>query len=444
MTDLHSEATAYYTAKAQNRTFEEAQRFLAEVFFVRYNDLKKPLPKLPKIQIAGTNGKGSTATMLANILTHAGYKTGLYTSPSLCRVNERIAIDGTLISDEALIKYIPVIRAAERALNFEFGGFDRITAACCLYFTDMDVDIAVMETGLGGRFDTVSAIDGLMLSSLTSISMDHMHMLGDTIEEIAGDKCGIFRPGIPVISHPQTDAAFGVIEAHAKDINAPLGYIPSMCTVVPYEETLTGQTFSINVSGREYRLDIALLGHHQRINAANALCCALELNARGIFQISDQAIYEGLRSARIFGRMHILNLKQTEMLLILDGAHNVGAMDSLMASLASKFVQEQKYTAIVSVMRDKDVYGIVEAMSPYISHAVCVDVNSRSLPADELSAVFERFNISVSIAENTEQALSRGIDIAQSKKEPLLITGSFYLVGALLEICKNKALSSDE
>lgn len=444
MRDLNSEATAYYAAKAQNRTFEEAKRFLAEVFFVRYKDPKKPLPRLPKVQIAGTNGKGSTATMLANILTHAGYKTGLYTSPSLCRVNERIAIDGTLISDEALIKYIPIIRAAENEINFEFGGFDRITAACCLYFMDMEVDIAVMETGLGGRFDTVSAIEGLILSSLTSIGMDHMHMLGNTIEEIARDKCGILRPEVPVISHPQTDAAFGVIEAYAKDINAPLGYIPSMCTIVPYEETLTGQTFSINVSGREYRLDIALLGHHQRINAANALCCALELNARGIAQIPDNAIYDGLRSARIFGRMHILSSTQTETLLILDGAHNVGAMNSLMASLASKFVHEQKYTAIVSVMRDKDVYGIVEAMSPYISHAVCVDVNSRSLPADELSAVFESCNVSASVAENTAQALCRGMDIARSKKEPLLVTGSFYLVGALLELCENKDIASNK
>lgn len=434
----HDVIVAYYGAHAENRTFDTACAFMDAVYTEHYGQTApENRRKLRKIQAAGTNGKGSTVTMLASILTRAGYKTGLYTSPSLCRINERIAIDGEYISDDDLMRYMPVLKAAEKKLDFSFGGFDRMTAACYLYFLDSGVDFAVMETGLGGRFDTVTAVDGLILASITEIGIDHTKMLGKTITEIAWDKCGMIRPGVPVISHPQNAAAASVIQSRARENNSSLRFVRAGVMTDTPEHSIHGQTFTARSDEWDMTFSLQMTGTHQQNNALNALNCVLELNRMGYTDISMDTIAAGLSEARIRGRAEYLQMPGIKTPLFLDGAHNPAAMTECMKTLTSYFPNERKYTAVVSIMRDKDVEGVIEKMAPYIRQAVCVSITDRSLSTDELKKRFESRGIPAVTAENAEAGLALADGMCESG-DIIPVTGSLYLVGETLNIADRR------
>lgn len=421
---------AYFTVKAENRQFEEAIEFLRCVKDLYYADNdEKRIRTLKKVQVAGTNGKGSTAAMLASILNCAGYKTGLYTSPSLVCVNERVRINGEMISDANLCKYIPAIKKAQEYIGRQFGGFERITAASMLYYLDENVDIAVMETGLGGRYDTVSAVDELILASITSIGMDHTVMLGNTVEQVAWEKCGIMRKDVPTVCHSQNENAMGVIRNCACE-NVSRLVLTNECTVKPLSADNCGQHMRIIAGGETYDVNISLVGDYQRENAANALLCAKELVNMG-FNISKENIEVGFASTSWGGRLQTVAVNGIQSQIVVDGAHNPHAMKAV-ADYLTASGNNRKVTAVFSVMHDKDIDGILAQLIRFVDHAVCVSVTERSYPADVLARKVSAVGIDAVAASSVSEALK--IADSVSNGQGLYALGSLYLVGKVLEL----------
>ena len=416
----------YFTVKAENRQFEEAQSFIAEVQRLYFGDNIKRT--LKKVQIAGTNGKGSTAAMLASILMQAGYSTGLYTSPSLVSVNERIRLNGAEITDDELCAYIPVIAKAQENIGRAFGGFERITAASMLYYLDKNVDIAVMETGLGGRYDTVSAVDELILAAITSIGMDHMIMLGDTLGQIAWEKCGIMRPGIPTVAHMQKKEADDVIINCARENNSRLVRTDD-ARILTAENTQDGQHVVYNVNAQKIETTIPLMGEYQRENAVSAVLCAMELRSMG-FNVTNEHISRGIMNARWDGRLQRLHIAGLRSAVVIDGAHNPHAMRAVADFVTGKH-PEGKYCALLSVMADKDIDGVLTELARFCDRAVCVSITPRSCEPEKLAQLARAHGINAIAAESVDLGL-RIVDDAADGKD-FFALGSLYLAGEVLK-----------
>jgi dihydrofolate synthase/folylpolyglutamate synthase len=339
--------------------------------------------------VAGTNGKGSTCAMIASIMREAGCRAGLYTSPALVDVNERIDIDGRLIDDGALFDCAARVYEAEKKLGVRLSGFDRVTLSALLYYSGR-CDIVVLEAGLGGRLDPTSAVTP-DVSVITSIALDHTAILGDTIEKIAAEKCGILKAGVPLVCHEQPDEAMRVIEARAAALGCPL-----------YVARPTG----------EYRP--LLEGDYQRQNAASAAVAARLLGA------DEKTIREGIAHAYIPCRMERIGN------VLLDGAHNPHAARALAAQLIKT---GKKYVLLAAVMRDKDIGGILEALAPVTECAVCVRINERGETAQSLKARVEAAGVAAYAEETLKDALEKAR--ALSKGDMFVVAGSLYLAGAV-------------
>lgn len=417
--------TKFYTLPAENRTYEEARLFIETVC-----SLSPHKGTLKKIQIAGTNGKGSTAAMLSSILKTAGYKTGLNISPSLVYVNERISIDGTLISDADLQKYKPIIEQAESVLGRTFGGFEHITAAAILYFLEQNVDFAVMETGLGGRFDTVSAVEKLILASITSIGFDHMRMLGTDLHSIAYEKCGIMRQDIPCVIHPQSEGAYTAIFEASKALNSRLIDVRS-CTITNIVSDGLRQAMNIHVANEDYFVDIPLLGEYQHSNASNALMCALSLRDMGYDKITKTAIECGFYNTSWHGRLETVKIPLVDCPIIIDGAHNVSAMNALSGTLKSLFPNKM-HVVLLSIMEDKDIPSILNQMLSFAGKLVCVKVNSRAIDAQKLAKLAKEHCFEAYSAESVEDGITLAASL--SDNQGFLAVGSLYLAGKILSL----------
>lgn len=420
---------SYFTVKAENRQFEEAQAFIREVLRLHFGDTERYT--LKKVQIAGTNGKGSTAAMLASILMQAGYSTGLYTSPSLVCVNERIRLNGTQISDEDLCSYIPVIAEAQEKIGRVFGGFERITAASMLYYLDNGTDIAVMETGLGGRYDTVSAVDELILSCITSIGMDHMVMLGNSIDKIAWEKCGIMRENVPTVAHMQKREADDVIVRCASDKSSRLVRTNSV-QILHAENTAFGQHMQVICDDEKYDIDINLAGEYQRENAASALLCALELRKMG-FDIPKKAIERGFSLAHWEGRLQVVHMPYIRSAVTIDGAHNPHAMRAVADHITAQDDFKKK-TALLSVMADKDIDGVLRELSRFCDRAVCVSVTPRSCDPVILAEMCRSHGIQASASDSIDAGLRLADEMAEGGE--FFALGSLYLAGEILKRLK--------
>lgn len=391
-----------------------------------YGLLGNPQQSMVCIQIAGTNAKGSTASMLANILRCAGYRVGLFTSPALFRHNERIVIDGEEINDELFLTCAEKVAAAEQRLGRTFGGFDRMTACALLAFNERMVDFAVLETGLGGRLDPVTAID-TKLSVLTSISMDHMELLGDTLEKITLEKCGIMKSGVPVISYPQHAVAEAVIREQAALLGCPLRFVEPEY-IVNREHTDRGQQFSY----KGFEVGLSLIGPHQRINAATVLESALMLKELG-YQITNKAIFDGIAKTRWPGRLEMVNG------VLLDGAHNPDAMKILRLALAECYPNKQPLV-LFSIMRDKDIPKILDELSKFANEVIAVQITERAVPPNELVHMMQ----DVGITATAVPSVGAGLELLKSKSNDRpdllpLVAGSLYLVGEVREklLCEN-------
>lgn len=370
--------------------------------------LGNPERDLKAIHIAGTNGKGSVSAMLSCIFKNAGYKTGLFISPFIIDFRERIQINGEYISENDLVYYAEKVKETNIILTeFEF-----ITALAFLYFKEQKIDILICETGLGGRFDATNTLDNLMAAVITKIGLDHTAILGDTIEKIAYEKCGILRDCSVITAYHQDKKALEVIKMQANKL-----YIPDENALEVIKNQKLGNTFIYK--GKEYKL--SLCGDYQ---VENALVVLETIENCGI-EIPYNIIYESLKETKFPARMEIVREKP---LVIIDGAHNPdGAF--VLANEIKKFSGE--VVAIIGMMKDKDFEEVLKTTLPYVKKAIVVEVKNmpRSLKANELKSVAEKY-CKCDMAESYEKAIEMAGD------DPIFIFGSLYLAADMRKFFK--------
>lgn len=383
-----------------------------------------PENSLPTIHIAGTNGKGSTAKMTATILQEAGYKVGLYTSPSLVDFNERIQINGINVSDEQLMAQVD--RMNQNLGSGElYTEFEIFTGLAWLVFQAEAVDFVVLEVGLGGRLDATNIVEKPLVTAITKVALDHQHILGDTLGEIAGEKAGIIKEGVPLILYPQAVEAEAAILAQATTKHVTVTQLNAN-EIIKLGITSDGfQAFTYK--GKTYQL--CLMAPYQINNAALALEIIANLESQGIL-IGDQAKRDGLAKTLWPARFERVAQKPD---IIIDGSHNMDGILTLKEAIESYYPTRvgQKRIAILGMLADKDVAHIVATVVPLFDQMITLTPHShRALPASELAALIEANGGRAQVASSDSEALT----LAQAKldeQDMLFVFGSFYFVGYL-------------
>ena len=383
--------------------------------------LGNPQRGLKCVHVAGTNGKGSTATMLANVLRCAGYKTGLFISPYILDFRERMQINGEMISQEDLCDVMSRVRAAMEKLEGEAPNeFEAITAAGLLWFGEQQCDIVVLEVGLGGRYDATNIIPPPLAAVITSIDLDHTHILGDSVEVIAAEKCGIIKPHTPVVCYPdQNPDALGVIMEECALQGATL----HMANLKGAEVLECGMEGS-RIRWEEQELYIPLIGHHQIANTLTVLEAVKVLRQRWV-NIPDAAVLQGIAQTRFPARLEILS---KEPLVIVDGAHNPSGAAALANAL--QLMKGRPVTALCGMLADKDWAASVELVLKNCSRMVAVEPrNPRALAPQLLAAEGAKY-----CPAQTAQSLKEGWQMAKEYGDPVLVWGSLYLAADLRSI----------
>src|ERR1700733_2960450 len=419
--------------------------------------LGHPENRFPTVLVAGTNGKGSTAATLASILQASGLKTGLYTSPHLVRINERIRLNGAPIDDEDFTAVHDVVdRTAERLveegdLPWHPSFFEMLTAMAFEYFARSRPDILVLEVGMGGRLDATNVVEP-RLSIITDISLDHQKYLGETIGEIAREKVGIIRPNGVVVTLPQLPEANDVIgnailDAGARAVNA-VPYVPPVSPASgDYVEPAahpSGQRdlrmrYPIQVLGREIAIESPLVGRHQLRNLALAIAAAAELHSPGIIQITPGTIAQGIRQTQWPGRFHVVPAVDDHPEYVLDVAHNPAGAWALRSTLSSSYpnLESGRELAMVfGVMRDKAVQEMTEILFPITGNVIVTHANNpRSATNAEIRQAAARVAAGINIeeAEDVASALDQARKLA-GKEGLIVVTGSIYVVGEAMRM----------
>ncbi len=406
--------------------------------------LEHPEQKFPTVLVAGTNGKGSTAATLASILQASGYKTGLYTSPHLVRINERIRIQGGVISDDdfALIHDL-VDRTAERLvteaeLPWHPSFFEMLTAIAFEYFAREKVDIAVLEVGMGGRLDATNVIEP-RVSVITDISLDHQKFLGDTLSEIAREKAGIIRPNGPVVTLPQTPEANHVIGNVILDLGAravsAVPYVPPVTPnssqyLVPSAQEKAGYVsrYRLEVLAREITVETPLVGRHQLRNIALAIAAAEELAHQEFSKITAVTIESGIRETRWPGRFQVLPATTDHPEIVFDVAHNPAGAWALRSTLSAAY-EERPLVFVFGAMRDKAIREIAEILFPLADRVIATHVeNPRAAAPSEIREASRRVSVEIDEAPDVPAALAKA-GVAAGTRGLVVVTGSIYIVG---------------
>jgi dihydrofolate synthase/folylpolyglutamate synthase len=397
--------------------------------------LGDPQDRLRIVHVAGSKGKGSTAAMLAAVLRRAGYRTGLFTSPHLCRVEERIQVDGEPISPEEVVSLLGDLRTAMAGWRGpEPTFFEVATALGFLHFRRRRVGAAVVEVGLGGRFDSTNVCRPA-LAVITSISLDHVQQLGDRISSIAAEKAGIIKPGRPVVSGVTAPEARPVIERVARERRAPLRqlgadfhyeYVPGRVTA---EATVAPRLrFEGRPPSRHEWMDLGLLGEHQAANAAVAIAAVEVLRGLG-WHVGESAVAEGLAGVRWPARMEVVGRRP---LVVLDCAHNVASAEALVETLLSTFPPTRRWL-IFAGSADKDLPGMLRVLAPHFAHAFLTRYagSSRGTAPEELAALLRR---SADLPHSTCATATDAWHEARKRAGPddlICVTGSVFLAGEL-------------
>lgn len=384
-----------------------------------------PHANLKCIHIAGTNGKGSTSALLESILRTAGYKTGLFTSPHLVEVNERIRVNGVYISDTELTKYITSIKKEVKKKECTY--FETLSAIAFKYFYDCKVDFAIIEVGLGGRFDATNVVDPL-LSVITEIDFDHEQYLGTDISSIAREKAGIIKKNRPCLVQTEKEDALVEFEKVAQEKKADFFTLSKICNIDYKVAGVKYSKFSLTIFQKKYNdLLLKLPGKVQIKNAALAVCAAKLLNNSG-FLVSENAIIQGLKNATWPGRLQIIQDSPT---ILVDVAHNLASIKNLLDYIES-FFSDKKIIFVLGLLVDKKRHEIVKLISSNAKSVFAVTpVSSRALPAQELAEDFQKLSVPAQILTNFSQIL----DLANSD-DLICITGSHYVVGDFLKFYK--------
>ena len=406
--------------------------------------LEHPERKFPAVLIAGTNGKGSTAATLASILKTSGYKTGLYTSPHLVRINERIRIDGAAIADDDFAGIHDLVdRTAERLvteaeLPWHPSFFEMLTAIAFEYLAREKVDIAVLEVGMGGRLDATNVVEPLV-GVITDISLDHQKFLGNTITEIAREKAGIIRPRVPVVTLPQTPEANDVVgnailNLGAKAVSA-VPYVPPVSPnsaqyLVPSTQEKTGYVsrYPLQVMEREITVETPLVGRHQLRNVALAIAAAEELAHQAFAGITADTIERGIRNTHWPGRFQVLAATSEHPEVVFDVAHNPAGAWALRSTLSAA-CEERPVVFVFGAMRDKAIGEMAEILFPLADRVIATHVdNPRAATATEIREAARRISVEIDDAPDVPSALAQAYT-AIGSRGLVVVTGSIYIVG---------------
>ena len=388
--------------------------------------LGNPQRRFGSVLVAGTNGKGSTASTLASIAREAGLRVGLYTSPHLDRVNERIRLNGQDIPDEDFARfYFEVHDTAQRLVLDKTlpalpSYFELLTALAFVYFAESGVDLAVLEVGMGGRLDATNIVEPV-LSVITDISLDHQEWLGETIGLIAREKAGILRRNGTLVTlpqHPEANQAIGevAVELDVRGVNAA-EYMPLM-------GTSPVQPYAIRVQGAEIVVDSPLKGAHQHRNVALAIAAAVELATS--FPITPAAIESGIRKTYWPGRLERVRIAgQPEF--ILDVAHNPGGAWALRSALSAEADEDAAQVLIFACLRDKPLREMAQILFPIFQHVVLAPIHSpRATEVADLLAAAEETGVPSTPSNTVEEAIGIALSLHPAR---IVISGSLYLVG---------------
>lgn len=434
-----------------------AQKFDLAHMRVLLQQLHHPERKFPSVLIAGTNGKGSTAATLASILQASGLKMGLYTSPHLVRINERIRVNGEEIRDgdfadlHAEIDRVAEKLIEERELPWHPSFFEMMTAIAFEHFAREKTQLAVLEVGMGGRLDATNVVEPLV-SVITDISLDHQKFLGDTLEEIAREKMGILRAGVAAVVLPQQPAANDVIgntilELGARAVNA-VPYVPPVSPgssqylerSAEYRVPGTEQgnpgfvyRYPLAVLGEEILVETPLVGRHQLRNVALAIAAAVELNRQGFNGITAKSIETGIRETRWPGRFQVIAARPGWPEMVLDVAHNPAGAWALRSALSER-CEGRPLIFVFGAMSDKAISEMAEILFPLADRVIATrPENPRAASPEEIRQAAARTGAEIELAEDVAQALGRARELAQTGSS-IVITGSIYLVGEVMRI----------
>ena len=392
--------------------------------------LGSPQKAFKTIHIAGTKGKGSTAHMVAAMLRKSGYRIGLYTSPHFLNLRERIVFDNELVSEPDFAKLIAAIApVAEKSTKDKPTFFDLMTTAAFLHFANNEADIAVVETGLGGRLDSTNVVKP-EACGITSISYDHMAQLGTTLEAIAEEKAGIFKSGIPIISAPQPPGVVRVLREQAKKLGCPISFVGSELEFSYRFECsrLAGPHTRVCMATPNARYDhiqVPLLGEHQAYNCGVALGIADVLQQRGI-EIGPQNAIDGLAEVKVQGRLETI---REQPHTIVDAAHNAASIRALMRAIGQN-VGYDSMVVIFGCSADKDVDGMLEQLQLGADKVIFTNTStSRSVDPHELLARFQEKSPKMAMVEDTLEGAFRIACNCVTREDLICVTGSVYLVG---------------
>ncbi|MEI6430433.1 MAG: folylpolyglutamate synthase/dihydrofolate synthase family protein [Pseudanabaena sp. ELA607] len=388
--------------------------------------LDNPHLQMPVIHIAGTNGKGSVCAYVSSILQAAGYRVGRYISPHLVDWRERITINGEWITEDDLLAALAAVEAVIQPDQEVPTQFEVSTAAAWWYFARQDIDIAVIETGLGGRLDATNVCPQPAITVITSISRDHWQRLGDSLGQIASEKAGIMKAHCPIVVGTLPPDAANVIEQKAESLDAPLIWVkvPILDPEEPQQILWHGQTYRI-----------PLLGTHQRHNAAIALTVIEQLRAQD-WLIPDSAVREGLSQTTWAGRLQWVTYRDAQNqshALLLDGAHNVAGAELLREYVSQNF-PAQPIRWVVGILNTKDQAGILQALLQPQDHLFAVPVPDHATTAPEMLCAISRdlLHTPAVAYANLRDGLTAALHDPLPTAAPVIVCGSLYLVGQLL------------
>jgi dihydrofolate synthase/folylpolyglutamate synthase len=404
------------------------RKFSLDEIRVLLSVLSNPQNRFPSVLIAGTNGKGSTASTLASILTASGLHTGFYTSPHLARPNERIRVDGEEIPDDLFAAHFFRVHDCARQLVEEGrlaqlpSFFESLTAMAFLHFAESQVQVSVLEVGMGGRLDATNVVDPL-LSIITDISLDHMEWLGPTITDIAREKAGILRFGGTLITlpqHPDTNQVLGEKAAELQVLGvSATPYMPSV-------HGIENATYTVQALGEQIVVDSPLQGAHQHRNVALAIAAAVELAISHGFPITADSMARGIRQTRWPARFERLTSGSNDW--ILDVAHNPAGAWALRSSLSDTLGSEPLPALIFGCLRDKPAVEMAQILFPLFEQVIFAPIHSsRATPLADLLAAAATTGTPAFAAVSVPQALELAREVAG--RHPIVVSGSVYLVG---------------
>ncbi|GAA0762877.1 folylpolyglutamate synthase/dihydrofolate synthase family protein [Clostridium sartagoforme] len=400
--------------------------------------LGNPHKKLKLIHIAGTNGKGSTSSILGKVLIEHGYKVGFFNSPHLEEIEETIRINDDNIAEEELVNLLEEIKPYVNKIVEEGykhpTEFEVLTCVMFLYLYRQKIDFGVIEVGLGGRLDSTNVITPI-LSIITSISLDHTNILGNTVEEITSEKVGIIKENVPVITCKQKDKVINIIKSKALLTNSKLTIVDSnnfnLLEIV--NDDIPYQRVSINFNNNKYTLDLSLLGKHQIINLSLAIKALEELQRLNYINIEINKLYKGVKSIKWKGRLEVL---KKNPYIVIDGAHNIAGIEFLKRNIEEYF-KYQKLYLILGILNDKNVEEMVKVIAPLATEVYTVTPNSiRAASANELKEVVLKYKNNCIAFDDYDKAIKLSLSKA-SKDDLIIASGSLYMIGEIRKILTN-------